>query len=168
MLVPIDAQHDVVKQRAQQLLAITIAGCLRAPYLVDLAGETAHRPPLRIGQRRRPLPVKLGQRAALPLGLGERLLPGSLQRSGDEPVLRFARIELPATAFGFELGALKGERLHSAALRVLGFELVDRGGGRVNPGGVDRVEERLDDRGVQSQPADRLARPAGCLHLVGA
>jgi hypothetical protein len=38
----------------------------RSRDLVDLAGETTQRPPLRIGERRRPLPVKLGQHAALP------------------------------------------------------------------------------------------------------
>jgi len=107
MLVAIDVQHDVVKQRAQQLFAIAIAGCARAPHLADLAGETAQRPPLRIGQRRRPLPVNLGQHAALPLGLSERLLPGGLQRSGNEPVLLnvFAVYALMAAAAGFLLGA---------------------------------------------------------------
>ena len=53
-------------------------------------------------------------------------LQAPLERAGDEPVLRLARVVLPVRAVGFELGALDRQPLSGEALLVLALELLDR------------------------------------------
>lgn len=86
-----------------------------------------------LGQRRGATPVQLIERAALLLGLGERLFEGALKRAGDEPVLGLAGVELAAPSLRLELGTLECERLQPPALGVLGLELVNGRGGSRRP-----------------------------------
>jgi hypothetical protein len=82
--------------------------------------------------------------------------PASLDR-----ILLLAGVELPAPSLRLELGALERERLQAPAVGVLCLELVNGRGGRVNPGRVDRLKERVDDGAIQPQSADCLASNLG-------
>jgi hypothetical protein len=66
-------------------------------------------------------------------------------------------------AAGLKLSLLDGELSQLPALLVLGLELIDRMGGRLDACRVDRLQERVDHGAFKSSPADRLARPAGPL-----
>ena len=114
------------------------------------------------------MPVKLGEREPLALNIGQRLLIRALEAASDQPVLRLARVELPAAPLGLILDALNSEELQVPALGVVGLELIDRRRGRVHAGRGDRLEERVDDGAIEPQPADRLADHAGRLRLIRA
>ena len=66
----VDVQDDVVEQRAQQFLAVTIGCALSVPHPAEFAGETTQRPPLWLSERSGTMPVKLGQREPLTLDIG--------------------------------------------------------------------------------------------------
>ena len=84
------------------------------------------------------------------------------KRAGDEPVLGLARVELALGPLGLILGALQREALTGEQLLVLVLELADRAGGRGHPGRGHRLEERVDDRLLQSAAAERLAAACRC------
>ena len=70
------------------------------------------------GERVRSLGGDLGQRALGGADVGQPLLPFALQRSGDEPVLGLAGVELAPRALGVDLRALELE-LGGAHARVV-------------------------------------------------
>jgi hypothetical protein len=55
----LDVQHDVIKQRAEQLFAITVSGAQCVPDAIELAGEASQRAPFGLGQRCGAMPVEL-------------------------------------------------------------------------------------------------------------
>ena len=103
------------------------------------------------------MPVELGEREPLALDIGKRLLIGALEAARDQPVLRLARVELPAPPLGLVLDALDREELQVPSFGVVGLELIHGRRGRVHAGRGDRLEERVDHRLIEPQPADRLA-----------
>jgi hypothetical protein len=119
-------------QRAQQLLAVTISRRRRGPEAREVLSESA----------------------VLALEVRQRLFQCVLESAADEPVLRLARVELPACAVGLVLRALDREPLPGEALLVLILELADRAGGRLDPGRRDRVQERVGDRPIQPRAAE--------------
>ena len=103
----VDGHDDVGEDRAQQLLALAVAGGGRVEHLAQVrAGMPAPRD-LLVGERVRALGGDLGHGALGAADVGEALLPFALQRARDEPVLRLAGVELAAGALGVDLRALE-------------------------------------------------------------
>jgi hypothetical protein len=130
--VVMGGDDHLADQRAQQLLAVTISRRRRGPEAREVLSESA----------------------VLALEVRQRLFQCVLESAADEPVLRLARVELPACAVGLVLRALDREPLPGEALLVLILELADRAGGRLDPGRRDRVQERVGDRPIQPRAAE--------------
>ena len=167
-LVVMGGDDHFADQRAQQLLAVAIGGRRGGPQPRQIVRESGERFTLLVAQCDGAGALELGESAVLALELGERLFQRVFEGASDEPVLRLARVELPARAVGLVLGALDREALAGEPLLVLGLELDDRAGGRRDPGRCDRVQERLGDGLVQPCAAERLARSAGRVKVASA
>jgi hypothetical protein len=132
----VDVQDDVVEQRAQEFLALR--SVVLAAFHTVLSWPARRRSARRSGlaQRCGTMPVKLGEREPLALDIGKRLLIGALETTSDQPVLRLARIELPAPPPGLILVSFHREQLQVPPRDVVGLELLHRRRGRVHTGRV--------------------------------
>lgn len=97
----------------------------------------------------------------------EGFFEGTLEGACHETVLRFARVVLTLSARRLELGALPREALQTNPLLVLAVEMLDRARGRVHAGRSDGRQERIGHGAIKAQAADRLARTARPLKLMG-
>jgi hypothetical protein len=98
--------------------------------------------------------VELGELASLSLLVGQRGLQAGFEGPRDEPVLRFARVELALRTAGLELGALDREPLAVQSLLVLVLELSDGLSARAHSGRGDRVQECGRDRFLKARAAE--------------
>jgi len=78
------------------------------------------------GERVRARGGDLGHVALGGAGRGQALLPFALECAGDEPVLRFAGVELAASAFGVDLRALELQLGGAHPRQVLAFGVLER------------------------------------------
>ena len=163
-----DSDDYLADERAQQLLAVPRRGRLGCPQLRQVTREPRESGSFAGGQRFGAARLELGELAPLAFLLGQRLLEASFERSGDEPVLRLAGIELALRPLGFELGALEREPLPAQPVFVRAFELADRLGAGPDPGGCDSFEERSGNRLLQARAAERLAGVFGAVEVVRA
>jgi hypothetical protein len=113
----VDVQDDVVEQRAQEFLALR--SVVLAAFHTVLSWPARRRSARRSG-----------------LDIGKRLLIGALETTSDQPVLRLARIELPAPPPGLILVSFHREQLQVPPRDVVGLELLHRRRGRVHTGRV--------------------------------
>jgi hypothetical protein len=102
-----DGHHDLAHQRAQQLLAIAVAGRGRVQELAQVARQPRERQALVVVERFRAGVLECGQCRALALGGGERLLERAFEAPGDEAVLGLAGVEPAPRAVGLELRLLQ-------------------------------------------------------------
>ena len=106
-----DGDDDLADQRPEELLAVTVGGCLRLPQLRQVSREAGQRFALGLGERCGTGVLQRRERALLPCDTGKRVLELALERACDEPVLRFARVELALSALCLDLGAFQRESL---------------------------------------------------------
>jgi hypothetical protein len=95
--------------------------------------------------------------------LAQVLLPGALEAAGDQPVLRFYPVELPAGAVGLEAGLLDQQLPLRALGRPGGLALVERGQGGLEAGGRERLQDGGYDGVVQALAAKALAAVLGAV-----
>ena len=155
--VAVDGHDDVGEDRAQQLLALAVAGGGRVEHLAQVRAGTAAPRDLLVGERVRALGRDLGQRALGGADLGEALLPFALERAGDEPVLGLAGVELAPGALGVDLRALELQLGRAHPRVVISVGVLDRAERRLDPGRCQRLEDGVEHDPLDPPPADRLA-----------
>ena len=104
--VALDSHANLGDQRAQQQLAVPLAGAWRVEDRPQVCASV--REPLKLRGRQRALaPRALGGELGLgALDLAQPLLPGSLQRACDKAVLGLAPVELAPRALSLVVRAL--------------------------------------------------------------
>jgi hypothetical protein len=130
--------------------------------------EAHERDTLFVGQRRRPRPLERRELPPITLGLRERLLPGALERAGDEAVLGLAGVVLAAEALGLVLGPLEREPLLGKSLVMFALKLGNRSRRGGDAGRADRLKEGVGDGAIESAAAERLAGPLGTVQVAAA
>jgi hypothetical protein len=104
----VDGHDDVGEDRAQPLFALAVAGSWRVEDCAQVRAGTPAPRDLLVIERVGALGGDLGHDALGATDVGEALLPFAFQRAGDEPVVRFAGVELLAAgALGVDLRALE-------------------------------------------------------------
>jgi hypothetical protein len=110
------------------------------------------------------VPVELGERPTLSLDIGQRLFIGALEAAGDQPGLRFARVELPTAPLRLILRALHGQQLKVPALRVVGLELIAAAAVASTPAGMMASRNASTIvRSNRSPPIDWQRRLVACV-----
>ena len=122
---------------------------------------------LLLGERVRALGGDLGHGTLGAADVGQALLPFTLERSRDEPVLGLARVELASGSLGVDLRALELQlgRAHPGVMIVAG--VLDCAERRLDPGRAQCLEHGVEHDPLDPPPADRLAAP-GAIELVAA
>jgi hypothetical protein len=103
----VDGHDHVGEDRAQELLALAVAGGGRVEHFAQVSAGLPAPGDLLVVERVGALGCDLGHGALGAADRGQPLLPFALQRARDEPVLRLARVELASGALGVDLRALE-------------------------------------------------------------
>jgi hypothetical protein len=160
VVLAVDGDDDLGDDRAQQLLALAVAGGGRLEDLAQVGAGAPAPGDLLVGERRRAPRAGRRERLLGAADLGQALLPLALQRARDEPVLGFAGVELATRAVGADTRPLEFElgRAH-ARVMVVG-RLLDRAERRLDRGRPERFEQRVEHDLLDPAPADALAAVA--------